>query len=267
MWVEAVDDRAELEAWLARDRALHIYELGDLDPFFWPHTRWFGLRSHRGAGLEALALVYLGAHTPTLLALAGGADGALATLVERIAPQLPDTLYTHLGPGLAEVLARAGYRTRSRADHLKLILPKAALAELREPAALEVLGRDSVDALEQLYARSYPGNWFDPRMLDTGQYVGLRCDNDGQLLAVAGVHVYSPRYGVAALGNVTTTPRARGRGLATALVAGLCARLRTTGVETIGLNVAATNHAALRCYARLGFERLARYEERALSRS
>jgi hypothetical protein len=38
-----VDDRARLEAWLRRDPAMHLYELGDLDDFFWPRTRWYGL--------------------------------------------------------------------------------------------------------------------------------------------------------------------------------------------------------------------------------
>ena len=34
------------------------------------------------------------------------------------------------------------------------------------------------------------GNWFEVQRLDTGQYFGLK--EDGRLVSVAGVHVYSP---------------------------------------------------------------------------
>src|SRR5438093_529591 len=81
-------------------------------------------------------------------------------------------------------------------------------------------------------------NWFDPRMLETGHYYGIR--QDGTLLSIAGVHVYSPRYRVAALGNITTRPAARGHGLATLVTAKLCQELLRS-VDEIGLNVRADN--------------------------
>jgi predicted GNAT family acetyltransferase len=95
-------------------------------------------------------------------------------------------------------------------------------------------------------------------MLQTGQYIGVR--HDGELLAVAGVHVWSPSYGVSALGNVTTHPRARGHGLAKAAVAALCDRLRKT-VDHISLNVHADNAAAIAVYTSLGFTPVAHYSE------
>ncbi|MBO9384042.1 MAG: hypothetical protein J7479_17105, partial [Roseiflexus sp.] len=39
-------------------------------------------------------------------------------------------------------------------------------------------------------AHSYPGNWFDPRMLETGRYVGIRGENS-DLLSVASVTPWS----------------------------------------------------------------------------
>lgn len=36
-------DRTRLRAYFGRAPALHLYELGDLDDFFWPHTRWYAL--------------------------------------------------------------------------------------------------------------------------------------------------------------------------------------------------------------------------------
>ncbi|MGK5740569.1 GNAT family N-acetyltransferase [Micromonospora sp. URMC 103] len=132
----------------------------------------------------------------------------------------------------------------------------------RVAPAGEPLGAADLPRLRELYAAAYPGNWFDPRMLDTGQYVGVR-DGDA-LVAVAGVHVWSPLYRVAALGNVTTHPRARGRGLGAAVVAALCRRLRDT-VDHVTLNVRADNGTAVRLYERLGFTRVADYGEFALT--
>ncbi|MET7707786.1 GNAT family N-acetyltransferase [Micromonospora sp. NPDC005413] len=113
-----------------------------------------------------------------------------------------------------------------------------------------------------LYAQAYPDNWFDARMLDTGQYLGVR--EGGELVAVAGVHVFSPAYRVAALGNVTTHPRWRGRGLGAAVVAALCVRLRAS-VTHVTLNVKADNAAAVRLYERVGFTRVADYDEWTLT--
>ncbi|WMF04517.1 GNAT family N-acetyltransferase [Micromonospora robiginosa] len=87
----------------------------------------------------------------------------------------------------------------------------------------------------------------------------------GRLVAVAGVHVFSPRWRVAAVGNVTTHPGARGRGLAAGAVAALCARLAGS-VDHITLNVRSDNAAAVRLYGRLGFTRVAGFTECALTR-
>ncbi|WP_225853442.1 GNAT family N-acetyltransferase [Micromonospora sp. AMSO1212t] len=99
-------------------------------------------------------------------------------------------------------------------------------------------------------------------MLGTGQYVGGR--ERGRLGAVAGVHVFAPRWRVAALGNVTTHPDVRGRGLGAGVVAALCAGLRAS-VDHVTLNVRADNAAAVRLYERLGFSRVAGFTECALT--
>jgi predicted GNAT family acetyltransferase len=99
-------------------------------------------------------------------------------------------------------------------------------------------------------------------MLATGRYVGIR--RQDRLVCVAGVHVYSPTFGVAALGNVATLPELRGQGLARGACAALCLLLLADGIETIALNVRAGNAAAIASYSRLGFEVVAEYTEASL---
>jgi predicted GNAT family acetyltransferase len=82
----------------------------------------------------------------------------------------------------------------------------------------------------------------------------------GRLVSIAGVHAYSERYGVAAVGNVATHPAYRKQGLGRAATAALCQFLNGR-VEHIGLNVKSTNEAAVRCYESLGFEKVASYGE------
>jgi predicted GNAT family acetyltransferase len=126
------------------------------------------------------------------------------------------------------------------------------------------LGLADLNEALAFYEQSYPGNWFDARMLETGRYYGLW--DAGRLVSVAGVHVYSRRYRVAALGNIATDPAHRRKGYGTLVTAQLC---RTLLGETdhIGLNVKADNEAAMRCYQRLGFEIVAPYGEFDIGRS
>ena len=58
------------------------------------------------------------------------------------------------------------------------------------------------------------GEWvlFLPNSLASGHYYGIR--ENGRLIAIAGTHVASSRYDIAALGTVFTHPGHRGRGLA-----------------------------------------------------
>ena len=250
MPVRAEHDRAVLAELLGRDPVLHAYQLGDLDDFFWPYTSWF----RRG---DQVALLYHGVELPTLLAFAAPPDSTeLAALLTDLAPLLPARLWAHLSPGLDATLER-WFHVEDAAPHHRMALTDPARLARVTPAGTP-LGPADLPELLALYAAAYPGNWFDPRMLDTGQYVGIR--EAGDLVAVAGVHVWSPTWRVAALGNVTTHPRARGRGLAGAAVAALCARLADS-VDHVTLNVRADNTAAVRLYQRLGFTPVADFVE------
>ncbi len=248
-------DRGTIESFLRRDPAVHIYDLGDLDDFFWPHTTWYGL--HDGEQVQQLALLYTGTSLPVLLAFAAPPEDTMDELLGAILPYLPRRFYAHLGGSAARFL-RGACRAQSHGVHLKMALrAPEKLAGGTDAGVIRLTPADRPQ-LEALYLASYPGNWFDPRMLETGHYFGLR--QSGELVSVAGVHVYSRRYRVAALGNITTHPRFRRHGLGRAVCARLCQELRQT-VDHIGLNVKADNAAAIACYEGLGFVRVAEYEE------
>lgn len=120
------------------------------------------------------------------------------------------------------------------------------------------LSESSLTDVNQLYQEAYPEVAFDPRMLATNQFFGFY--QAAKLVAVAGVHIYSADYQVAAIGNITVHPSCRGQGLCRKVTARLCQSLWET-TTTIGLNVMTTNLAAIQCYTRLGFQWVGNYGE------
>ena len=248
----------EVERFCRKNPFLHAYSLGDLDDFFWPHTTWFALREH--GQVRHLALLYsdLTMRMPTLLAYAEQADHRMGELMGALLPVLPRRFHLHATAGALDALTD-DYRIQPHGTFHKMgLTDRTRLAEFDGSAAAALSAADTED-LRALYAASYPGNWFVPRMLETGFYFGIR--RGAVLVSVAGVHVYSQRYKVAALGNVTTRPDTRGQGLATTATARLCQELLRAGIECIGLNVNADNRGAARCYEKLGFQRVAEYGE------
>lgn len=247
-------DKQEIAAFLQRNVFLHLYALGDLDDFFWPYTTWYALKEQQ---IGQVALLYAGSTVPTLLGICEEPLDEMRKLLQAIVHLLPQRFYAHLSGDLATALADT-YHCASLGIHYKMALLDKTRLETVDTTDVVQLTVADLDELETFYANSYPGNWFDPRMLETGCYYGLR--RDKQLASVAGIHVYSPRYKVAVLGNVTTHPDYRGQGLATAVCAKLCQALLRT-VDYVGLNVKTDNLSAIKCYERLGFAPIATYEE------
>jgi ribosomal protein S18 acetylase RimI-like enzyme len=256
MQILYLNDKPKIETYLRKDIPLHIYGLGDLDDFFWPYTFWFG--SKRNRRLQSVVLLYTATNPPILLGLASpGEIESIRKLLHSLLPLLPETLYVHLSPGLDDILRRE-YVLNTHGEHYKMILKNMRQVENFASKKVKRISRKNLTAVTDLYNKSYPGNAFDPRMLDTGHYFAYL---DGEkLVSVAGIHVYSRKYGVAAVGNITTHPAFRGLGLGKATTATLCQSLLNFVVD-IGLNVKTDNIQAIQCYTKLGFEKTHSYYE------
>jgi predicted GNAT family acetyltransferase len=247
--------KAEIAAVLGRNPALHIYLVGDLDEFFWPYTAWYALADANT--IQAIVLLYHATDVPTLLALTEAPNDAMQMLLHSMKRVLPQQIYAHLNPEYVPLLA-AAYDVQSHGLHQRMLLrdpERVAAVDTSECVSLSVV---DLDDLQRLYATSYPGNWFDARMLETGYYYGTR--RDGELVSVAGIHVYAPAYRVAALGNITTHPAFRSQGLGMAVTAKVCQALLPM-VDHIGLNVHVDNARAIASYTKLGFEPITIFEE------
>lgn len=255
MHLSTLRDRDAIEAWLGRDAAVHLYELGDLDDFFWPSTTWYGLMD--GDTVLAIALLYTATSLPVLVAMGRPSDmPVVCALLEALAPKLPARFYSHLVPGSSGALTRS-FELEPHGTHDRMVLvDRARIDSVDTDEATQLRISDEAE-LTRFYAQAHPKNWFDPRMVETGAYFGVR--RDGKLASVAGVHVVSRRHGVAALGNIATHPALRGQGLGRIATAAACKSLAE--LDPIGLNVAVENAPAIAMYRGLGFDRITCYEE------
>ena len=246
-------DKAVIERHLRKNVYLHLYSIGDLDDFFWPYTTWFAARD--GNDLNAIALLYIAQNPPTLVGVSENTDDMKA-LLQSIKYLLPPRFHAHLSPGLESVF-RGDCVLEEHGEHYKMALPDKGVVTKKSVTDVVPLSAADMDELINFYRKSYPANWFDPRMLETDQYFGIR--DDGELVSVAGIHVYSQQYRVAALGNIATLPSFRNRGYASRTTTKLCQSLFQKNIEHIGANVKADNYPALFCYRNLGFDVVASY--------
>jgi GNAT superfamily N-acetyltransferase len=249
-------DRDTIETFLRGNVFLNIYSLGDLDDFFWPYTTWYALTD--SAGIRAIALIYTGGSLPCLHALAED-DKAVYTeeLLRCLIGILPRRFHAHLVSGSESILSKC-YDLRPFGLHDRMALTGKSLLSDSDTSEAEGLSMSNLSEIMSLFEKAYPGNFFEPRMLETKQYYGIR--QSGALVCVAGVHACSVRYRVAALGNIATHPDYRGRGYGRIAAAKVCKSLLNE-IDHIGLNVKSDNTSAIRCYEKLGFEAIGSFGE------
>jgi RimJ/RimL family protein N-acetyltransferase len=247
----SVHDKSEIAAFTSHQPLMHLFELGDLDDFFWLYTTWYAIK--RDGVIRQLALLYHASTPVVLIAIPDEHPDEMRSLLQELIPVLPRRIYAHLHPGCVDVLA-ADYRIEPRGLLLKMGLRNHPRFDTIDTTSVCAFTTGDMATLQAFYQESYPENWFTPRMLETNRYFGLRQGNT--IISVAGVHVYSPAYGAAVIGPVATHPQMRGHGLPRACCARLCQALRQDGIEHIGLNVHVDNAPAISCYTAIGFEPL-----------
>lgn len=256
--VICLHDKNQIESFFRQNTFLHLYEIGDLDDFFWYGTTWYALTEEQQ--IDQIALLYTGTFLPVLIALTEESIDSMQELLKSIIHILPKKFYAHLSKGLLAIFANE-YQVQPHGIHYKMGLSDRSYLQNFDTSNVIPLSVADTTEVEQLYRLSYPDNWFESRMLETGNYFGIKQDEN--LVSVAGVHIYSPQYRIAALGNITTHPQFRGQGLAKAVCAKLCQELLQT-VTHVGLNVKVDNASGIACYSQLGFKPIATYGEYSL---
>lgn len=256
--IECFHDSAQIFEYLNRDPDLHLYSIGDLDDFFWQRTQWFGLMIDDK--LEAMVLIYYGNDIPVLLAFSQDTE-MMAHLLKTIGSCLPGVCYGLISRG-AEVGLNDLFNLEFKQQMSRMILrhPEKLLPETDNTFQL---AESDAESISEFYDHSYPENWLDSRMIRSGTYYAIKQSDNW--VSVAGTHVFSPKYGVAAIGNVTTAPTARGQGLAQQVTSAVC-RQALKQVGHIGLNVSSENIAAIRTYEAIGFDTYCHFDEFIITR-
>jgi GNAT superfamily N-acetyltransferase len=229
---------AQARRLLEQDRAWCAYALADSES---PYVARTEFRS----GDDAVVMVYRGLTPPWLFA-----HGE---------PEEVDQLMRAVPPGtyqyglLATHRARLGERLVSaREVHMWRMVLRPEDFPSGQAGNAERVTPDDLPALLALFdAHPDRPDTFDPAQLDRGIFHAIRRGN--QPVSVAGTHVIGPATSVAAIGNVFTHPDHRRHGHGRAVSAAVVEALLGRGIETIVLNAAMANNAALALYRSLGF--------------
>ncbi len=247
--VSLAKDRALLYEHLSQNIGGNVYQIGDLEEPFWSNTMWYGYFD--GSELRSIIMRYMDVNLPVYLILDNGID--IDTL-SAFLMHMPDRAYLHVNPAYADVVSEC-YRTVSHGRHKKMYLQNQE--SFPQHGNVSPL-LDSDEALS-FYKEAYPGSFFNPAMLETGCYVGIR--EHGIIVAAGGVHVISKRFRTAAIGNIAVHQSSRGRGYGRIIMEAVITRLREKGIRHIGLNVAEVNTPARKIYENLGFAYVREYLE------
>jgi len=248
MKIERFEDKERILAFLQQDRIYAAYAIGDLEPGLFAHCQWFG--AEYDGEMQALVLFFTGLQFPALLTM-GDIDGVAAILDSALQPE------------------RAYFICR--ANHLPVVKAAYALNEVEEMFRMAVDSADFIpfpgpairldsahlNQLRALY-RLGGGSAFAPYQLRDGIYYGIEVSE--RLVSVAGTHLVSPTFGVAAVGNIFTHPDYRRRGYGTACTSYVLEELLAQGLDIV-LNVNRENTEAIGIYEKLGFRKHCSYIE------
>jgi len=242
-------DQSQLLAYLETDRLYAAYAIGDLEPEMAEQCTWAG--AVEAGRIRALALHFRGLAIPALF-LMGEPDGLRAIFERTLRSER--VYFTCLDAHLP--VTREFYRWDYEEPMWRMAVSAAAFRPTGGDCAR--LAPGCADQLMALFALG-GGDAFTPAQMAQGVFYGILVD--GRPVAVAGTHLVSPTYRVAAVGNVFTHPDFRGRGYGTSATSAVVAELLRGGIQDIVLNVSQANAGAIRVYERLGFTRYCPFVE------
>jgi ribosomal protein S18 acetylase RimI-like enzyme len=266
MWFRReLNDKTEILGFLERDRLYAAYAIGDLEQGLFEACTWAG--AEWDGRLGALALFYHGLDPPALFLMTapsprgegwGGSGYSGEPALRAVLNGLPGprTVYITCRPEHMD-LAREFYDWEMVVPMWRMALPDGAFRPVDGPPCQRLTADDGAE-LAAFYAKA-GAVAFGLSQVGRGVYYGLRIR--GRLVAVAGTHLASCTYGVAAVGNVYTEPEHRGRGYATKVTGAVVAELLDSGIADVVLNVGRENRVAARIYERLGFQRYCAFLE------
>lgn len=246
-------DKPRLLRHFQKDEVLFSYHIGDLDDYFFNDCQWTCWYTD-SAKIQECILIYSGGETASVLAF--GLTDNFSQLLNKTLPLLPPKFYCHFQKPMLPIFLE-NYNFKTLGIHYKMNL-KNFNSQQDKNIKIVKLDSSSNNDLLKLYQQAYPENYYNQRMLGTGKYYASIVDK--QIASVSGVHVYSDKYKIAVLGNITTHPDFRGQGLSTKVTSKLLSELDLENM-TVCLNVKADNFAAIKSYEKLGFEKIHEYEE------
>ncbi|HLW00722.1 MAG TPA: GNAT family N-acetyltransferase [Ktedonobacterales bacterium] len=258
--VRQTTDKAEIAAFLNRDRLYAGYALCDLEDEYFASCQWFLTVDDQGAA-RGLAMVF-GRLDPVVLFVMGEPEAVRTTLENDLTPAYIQL--TAQPEHLPKLEPR--YHLRHVREMLRMTVRKADFQTAREQERAERLTVADLDELNRIY-RMAAASAFAAYQLEGGIFYGIK--ENGRLVATAGTHVISPTQRIVAVGNVFTHPHFRGRGYAQAVTGAVTAEaLRGFGPDEPGqpealaiLNVRADNAPAIRAYKKIGYTEASHFVE------
>ena len=253
--MQQLHDKSQIENFFRKSTALHLYEIGDLDDNYYENTTWFGwlVDGH----ICAIVLIYNidAFELPILLAMALTDQHHLTSLLNSSKSILPPKFNAHFGfngYGFHSIFPKSS----NIELHAKYMLDPSTTVK-SSPLPKQLTSKDVPDMIA-FYKAAFPESEFDPRAVENGSYFGIW---DNGWVSIAGAHILSINYKVASLGNIATLPQYRNKDYASKSCSACILYLRNLGIENIGLNVKLENKAAINCYERIGFTKIAEYTE------
>ncbi len=231
---------------LKEDRNWSAYALADIDPNHKAHSWWF-------ADKKGVVLVYKGFSTPVLF------SHGFPSNLERLFQEVPqeDYVFTLQKP------SRDMLDHRMKVSHELEMWRMTIQEDGFTPTPDEGVQRLTMEDLNQIQVlfADHPDqpDAFAPSQVGEGVYFGIRDGTD--LVSLAGTHVLSKHFSVAGVGNVFTRPDRRNRGMGTKVASAVVSELLSMHIQTIVLNVATNNLAAIQSYTHIGFQPYCIYHE------